>query len=299
MSELYKELTDCRICPRDCGVNRYNTLGFCQAEAEVRVNLHQLHFGEEPVLSGTRGSGTIFFSHCNLRCVFCQNHTISDLGWGEIRSQKEIVRMMLKLQDKGAHNINLVTPAHYSIQLADILHKAKAEGLSIPIVWNTNAYERVETLKRLEGLVDIYLPDLKYADLDFSLRYSQAADYPETARAAILEMFRQVGQLECDTSGIARKGLLIRLLVLPNRIAGITDSLQWICDNLGNAVAISLMAQYYPAWQAERYAEINRGITQNEYQEVLETMERLGFENGFIQELTCSSEWTPEFKETR
>jgi putative pyruvate formate lyase activating enzyme len=299
MSELYRELTDCCICPRNCGVNRYVTVGFCRAGAEIKVNLHQLHFGEEPVLSGTRGSGTIFFSHCNLRCVFCQNHTISDLGWGEFRSQDEIIRMMLELQSKGAHNINLVTPTHYSIQLADILHKAKVNGLTIPVVWNSNAYEKVETLKRLEGLVDVYLPDLKYADDNSSLLYSHASDYSRIARAAIKEMFRQVGQLDCDEYGIARRGLLIRLLVLPEKKAGITESLQWIHDNLGNSVAISLMAQYYPTHQAQNFAEISRGILQEEYEEILNVMEKLGFENGFIQELTCSPEWTPDFKESR
>ena len=298
MPKVYEELTSCRICPQECGVNRYQTIGFCQADAEVKVNLAQLHYGEEPVLSGTRGSGTIFFSHCNLRCVFCQNHTISHLGRGKYASEKEIVDMMLSLQEQGAHNINLVTPSHYSIQLADILHKAKDEGLRLPIVWNSNAYEKVETLQRLEGLVDIYLPDLKYAGNEQARLYSKAEDYPAMARKAVTEMFRQVGNLVCDSEGIAQKGLIIRLLVLPNWIAGVSETLQWIHDALGNEVFISLMAQYYPTWQAEKFPEINRGITAKEYQEVLDTLESLDYSNGFTQELSCSDDWTPDFKDT-
>lgn len=296
MNKVYDELTSCRICPHNCGINRYQTVGVCQAGSEVKVNLAQLHFGEEPVLSGTRGSGTIFFSHCNLRCVFCQNHTISHLGWGKVASENEIIDMMLSLQEQGAHNINLVTPSHYSVQLAAILHTAKNEGLRLPIVWNSNAYEKVETLKAMEGLVDIYLPDLKYAENEHSKFYSNAEDYPATARKAIKEMFRQAGNLVCDADGIAQKGLIIRLLVMPNGTAGVSDSLKWIKDNLGNEVFISLMAQYYPAWQADKLPEINRGITETEYQEVLATMEKLGFNNGFMQELSCSDEWTPDFK---
>ncbi|MFO7660173.1 MAG: radical SAM protein [Candidatus Cloacimonadaceae bacterium] len=298
MNKVYAELTSCRICPHNCGIDRYQTTGFCQATAEVKVNLAQLHFGEEPVLSGTGGSGTIFFSHCNLRCVFCQNHTISHLGWGKIASENEIIDMMLKLQDKGAHNINLVTPTHYSVQLAAILHKAREEGLRLPIVWNSNAYEKVETLKAMEGLIDIYLPDLKYAGNEYSKLYSNAEDYPATARKAIIEMFRQAGNLFCDADNIAQKGLIVRLLVMPNGVAGVSESLKWIDDNLGNEVFISLMAQYYPAWQADKFPQINRGITDREYQEVLDTMEKLDFNNGFMQELSCSDEWTPDFKNT-
>lgn len=298
MNKTYEELTSCLICPHACGVNRYQTTGLCQAGAEIKVNLHQLHYGEEPVLSGTKGSGTIFFSHCNLRCVFCQNHSISHLGWGKTASEAEVVSMMLELQNRGAHNINLVTPTHYSIRLAEILHKAKDEGLRLPVVWNSNAYENVKTLKSLEGLVDIYLPDLKYAGNESAWLYSKAENYPEVAHLAIKEMFRQVGNLSCDANGIAQKGLIIRLLVMPNTVAGVSQSLQWIHDNLGSEVFISLMAQYYPAWQANSFEKINRGITRFEYQEVLDTLERLDFCNGFTQQLSCSADWTPEFRNT-
>jgi putative pyruvate formate lyase activating enzyme len=298
MTNILPELTDCRICPHSCGVNRYETTGVCRASAEIKINLHQLHHGEEPCLSGTNGSGTIFFSHCNLRCVFCQNHSISQSGWGSYATADRILAMMLELQDKGAHNINLVTPTHYSIQLAEILHKAKDKGLQIPVVWNSNAYENVETLRRLEGLVDIYLPDLKYAGCIYSEKYSHAPDYPATARKALLEMHRQVGRLKQDDDGIAWRGLIIRLLVMPGKVAGITDSLQWIHDNLGCEVFLSVMAQYYPTPQAQGYPEINRGINHAEYQEVLETLERLNFTNGYTQELSCSDEWTPDFRPT-
>ena len=295
MSRTYPELKRCQVCPHACKINRYQELGFCQAGADIKINLHQLHFGEEPVLSGTKGSGTIFFSHCNLQCVYCQNYTISALGWGSETSCEQLVDNMLELQKQGAHNINLVTPTHYSIQLADAIKLAKQSGLYIPVVWNSNAYEDVDILKSLEGLVDVYLPDLKYADGRQSATYSHAPDYPQVARKTVLEMKRQVGQLKCDEAGIARKGLIIRLLVLPNNIAGTQDTLEWIAEALGEDTYISLMAQYYPVWKADKFSEINRGITPSEYEEVLSTMDRLGFENGFTQELSCSEAWTPEF----
>jgi putative pyruvate formate lyase activating enzyme len=298
MTKTFPELTDCRICPHTCGVNRYETTGVCRASAEIKINLHQLHYGEEPCLSGTSGSGTIFFSHCNLKCVFCQNHSISQLGWGKYASEEQVINMMLELQDKSAHNINLVTPTHYSVQLAEILHKAKGRGLHIPVVWNSNAYENVSTLSRMEGLVDIFLPDLKYADCIYSEKYSQAPEYPMVARQAILEMHRQVGNLKLDEAGIATRGLMIRLLVMPGNVAGITDSLQWIHDAMGNEVFLSVMAQYYPTPQVHGFPEINRGISRTEYDEVLETLERLDFVNGYTQELSCSDEWTPDFRPT-
>ena len=205
MSKIYPELTNCQICPRSCHIDRYQEKGFCNATSDLKVNLYQLHYGEEPVLSGTKGSGTIFFSHCNLQCVFCQNYTISNLGWGKDISNEECIQFMLELQDKGAHNINLVTPTHYSIQLIDVLKAAKQQGLTIPIVWNSNAYEKVETLKALEGLVDIYLPDIKYSDAKNSAMYSQAKDYPAIAgkiRRAVIRHFAY--HMETLSCGIGR-----------------------------------------------------------------------------------------------
>ncbi len=277
-------------------MDRYTSDGFCGADSQLKVNLYQLHYGEEPVLSGNNGSGTIFFSNCNLRCVFCQNHTISHLGWGENVTIQDLSNIMLELQQKGAHNINLVTPTHYSIHLIEAMKLSRREGLCIPIVWNSNAYESIITLRLLAGLVDIYLPDLKYAHPYYSKKYSFAADYPKMARLAVKEMFDQAGNLQLDECGIAKKGLVIRLLVLPNGLAGITDSLEWIYGELGNEVQLSIMAQYYPAFRAEEFSELARGITEEEYDRVIDKVENLGFRNVYLQELSCNSDWTPNFK---
>ncbi len=290
-----EELTTCNICPRSCLIDRYRQTGFCGADANLKVNLAQLHYGEEPCLSGSQGSGTIFFSHCNLKCVFCQNHQISHLGWGREISSEELVQMMLELQESGAHNINFVTPSHYSIQLIDSILLAKMRGLEIPIVWNSNAFELVHILERLSGLVDVYLPDLKYAHSYYSKKYSFAENYPELARLAIKEMFKQVGNLHINEAGIATQGLIIRLLVLPNGLAGLSDTLEWISRELGNQVQLSIMAQYYPACRAMEFPEISRGVYQSEYDSVIEKVECLGFENVYLQELSCSPEWTPKF----
>jgi len=292
-------LGSCRICPHDCGKNRNHETGFCQAKAALKVNLAQLHFGEEPMLSGTRGSGTIFFSNCNLRCVYCQNYTISQIGHGDEVSSEELVRMMLDLQGKGAHNINFVTPSHYSLQLVPVIKEAREQGLKIPIVWNSNAYDKVETLALLDGLVDIYLPDLKYAHSVYALKYSSAKDYPAVSRAALKEMHDQAGKLQVDEAGIAVKGLIIRLLVLPNGLSGTKDTLHWIAEELGRETHICLMAQYYPAHQASKYPELARGITEREYDAVCECALALDLPNVLYQELSCSADWTPDFKETR
>lgn len=297
MPDTVAQLSACRICPRNCGVDRFQTHGYCGAGAEPVVNLSQLHFGEEPVLSGNRGSGTIFFSHCNLKCVFCQNHTISDQGWGTKCSIEDLARLMLDLQERGAHNINLVTPSHYSPQLKEAIREAKNRGLTLPIVWNSNAYEHPESLRDLNGLIDIYLPDLKFAHALYAKRYCNAADYPETAISAITEMHSQVGALKTDEQGIAQRGLIIRLLVMPSGLAGIKTSLARIAQQIGTNVQLSLMAQYYPAHQAQSYPEISRGIKQAEYDAAVEAALNLGFEHIWTQELSCSDDWTPQFKQ--
>ena len=292
----YIELENCNICPRKCGVNRYETTGFCKASAEVCINLAQLHYGEEPSISGTRGSGTVFFSHCNLKCVFCQNSNISMLGWGEDKPEAECVQMMLDLQTQGAHNINLVTPTHFSIQLIDIIRTARAAGLTIPILWNSNAFELVETLERLDGLIDIYMPDMKFAFGVHGELYTNAFSYPSISRKVVKEMFKQVGNLQVNGEGIAEKGLIIRLLVMPNGVSGTVDTLQWIGDELGDEVQLSIMAQYYPAYRASQYQEICRGISQAEYDTVMQKVYALGFHNVYLQELSADAEWTPDFK---
>lgn len=291
----FPELAACRICPRDCGVNRYLTDGFCGASAELKINLVSLHHGEEPCLSGIRGSGTIFFSWCNLRCVFCQNYSLSVQGWGTEITCLELADAMLNLQNQGAHNINLVTPTHYSIHIIAAVNDAKDRGLTIPIVWNSSAYEKPETLKQLKGLVDIYLPDFKYGHGIYAAKYSHARDYPEVALAAIQEMFSQVGLLQFGADGIATQGIMIRILVLPNGLAGSKKVLQLLAENLGTEIHLSLMGQYYPAGEAALYPELTRGISQKEYQEVLDAALQLGFENIYVQELSCNDTWTPRF----
>lgn len=292
---MIKELQDCRICPRDCGVNRFETRGFCGAGGQIEINLAQLHFGEEPCLSGTQGSGTIFFSHCNLKCVFCQNYAISIEGHGREISDTELVQIMLNLQQKGAHNINLVTPTHYTLQLISALQKAKAEGLAIPIVWNSSAYEKPETLKLLKGLVDIYLPDFKYYHGIRARKYSLAPDYPHYAFESLKEMYAQQGRLEMDDNGIAYKGVLLRLLVLPEGLSGTENTLRKIAYELSTELSLSIMGQYYPAGEAGRFPELNRGINQAEYKKVLDTALDLGFSSIYAQELSCSDFWTPSF----
>lgn len=294
---IHPELKHCTICPQACGIDRYQGVGFCGTDHRLKINLAQLHHGEEPVLSGTRGSGTIFLSHCNLRCVFCQNHELSHLGWGTNHSSDQCAELMLRLQDEGAHNINLVSPTQYTLQLIDAILLAKRTGLQIPIVWNSNAYEEVSTLKRLRGLVDIYLPDFKYGCAASGETYSQAKNYPELALKAIGEMWDQVGELALDAEDIALKGLIIRHLVLPNDLARSTQALRLLKQEIGAGIALSLMAQYYPAGYANRHPELNRGITTQEYQEVLDLALEFDFEWMFSQELSCSDAWTPEFRE--
>lgn len=295
MSPDIPELSSCQVCPQNCGVNRYLSTGFCGADARLQINLAQLHHGEEPVLSGDRGSGTIFFSHCNLRCCYCQNHSISHLGWGTYYSAEECAKLMLKLQNAGAHNINLVSPTHYTIQLIEVIQIARSKGLNIPIVWNSNAFEHVKTLGLLRGLVQIYLPDYKYAHSLYSQKYSQAKDFPRLALQAIQEMYAQVGDLQFDAAGMAVKGVLIRHLVLPNGLAGTRKALYAIRETLGSEVSLSLMAQYYPNSEAASYPELNRGIDPGEYAEALDTAQSLGFSRIYAQELSASADWTPEF----
>lgn len=290
----YEELRSCTICPRNCGIDRYRNRGYCGAPAELMIDMATLHHGEEPPVSGSRGSGTIFFSWCNLRCVFCQNYELSHEGWGSELSTEALAELMLSLQDRGAHNINLVTPTHYSLQIISALELARQQ-LRIPIVWNSSAYEKVEILQRLSGLVDIWLPDYKYSHGIYAKKYSQAADYPEVAKAALQEMFRQSGHLQMDAQGMAVKGMLVRLLVLPHKLAGTKDSLRMLADTFGPELYLSLMAQYYPAGKAQNYPELNRGITNAEYEEALETAAELGMNNVFIQTDTGSKLWTPKF----
>lgn len=291
-----KMLENCKLCPRVCQVNRIgDERGFCGIANEILVAHYGPHFGEEPPISGKNGSGNIFFSSCNLRCVYCQNYQISHECSGKRVSLDGLVEMFFILKGRGVHNINLVSPTPYIPLVAQAIKHARKEGLTIPFVYNTHAYENVEALRALDGLIDIYLPDFKYWNGDIARRLSNALDYPETARRAILEMKRQVGNLVTE-DGIARKGVLVRHLVLPSNLSGSRQVLGWIKKELGTDTHISLMAQYNPLHRASDYPMLTRGIRQAEYDVLLAFLAKEGFENVFIQELESAQLFVPNFE---
>ena len=307
VEKLYAMLRACTVCPRDCGNDRLaGVLASCASGADPVVSAHTPHFGEEPFLSGTSGAGNVFFGNCNLRCVYCQNWQISQSYAAQLPNTVTVERlaeMMLALQSRGCHNIGFVSPTHYAPQMAKAVLLAARAGLTLPIVYNTNCYDSVEVLRLLEGVVDVYLPDLKYADDAAGSLYSKVADYPARSRAALLEMYRQKGaRLELDEqNGLLQSGLVVRLLVLPNGVGGIRESLTWIAETLSPRVAISLMAQYYPIHRAAadtRYGALDRSITPAEWDEARAAMAELGFENGFEQELETSNRYyRPDFND--
>ena len=306
--QLEKLLESCTICPKDCGNNRLkDEIAACYSGKLPIVSSYTAHFGEEPVLSGTRGAGNIFFGNCNLRCVYCQNYQISQT-WKEQKrneiSHERLAEMMLELQERGCHNIGFVSPTHFVPQMARAILIAAEKGLRLPIVYNTNAYDSVEVLKLLDGIIDIYLPDLKYAENDAGFQYSKVRNYTDFARKAIKEMFRQTGnKLIFDKNGLLQKGLVIRLLVLPNDLAGIEENLRWIRDELSPKVAISLMAQYYATNKAatdERYILLSRRISEREWFSTIEILEELGMEEGFMQEYEAASHYyRPDFSDAK
>jgi putative pyruvate formate lyase activating enzyme len=279
-------LSSCDLCPNNCGVNRLEgQVGTCRAKYLPEVASANLHFGEEPPLSGTRGSGTIFFSHCTLGCVYCQNWPISQKGNGKRTTIDGLAGMMLELQRRGAHNVNFVTPTHYMPQILEALVVAADKGFSLPIVYNTSGYEVVPSLKLLDGIVGIYLPDMRYACDKQAKRYSKARMYSMYNRAAVKEMFRQVGNLVTDEHGIAERGLIIRHLVLPGGISGTGEIMRFLAEEVSKDVYISLMAQYFPAYMATTMQELNRKITGVEYQAAIDAMERHGLTEGWVQEM--------------
>ena len=278
-------LENCKICPHKCGINRTMNVGRCKATDKIKIALYSVHDFEEPCISGKNGSGTIFFSNCNLNCVFCQNYEISQEGKGRFITIEELAKIMIIQQEKGVENINLVTPTSYTLQIIEAIKIAKQQGLKIPIVYNTNGYENVETLKLLEGYIDIYLPDLKYYYDDIAKKYSKIDNYFEYATSAIKEMYRQVGQPVLNEEGIMQKGLMIRHLVLPNNIENSKKVLKWIKENIDENVFISVMAQYFPTYKAKEIQEISRKLTQEEFSEIENYLYEIGLENGYIQEL--------------
>lgn len=284
IEKAYKLLSPCEVCPRKCGVKRLEgERGFCRSDEEVIVSSYNAHFGEEPPLSGNFGSGTIFFTNCNLKCVYCQNYPISQLGNGNKVNLSELAKIMLALQKRKCHNINLVTPTHFVPQILKSLRSAIKMGLHIPIVYNTSGYDSVNTLKLLDGVVDIYLPDTRYADNETARRYSSAPGYFEIMKKALREMHQQVGDLAVNSMGIARSGLIVRHLVLPEGLSGTKKILHFIAREISPHTYISLMAQYFPAYQAEQFPLLSRKINREEYREALQSFKEEGLENGWFQ----------------
>jgi len=281
----YKLFSHCQLCPRNCGVNRIkNELGFCGEGGLPNVASDNLHYGEEPPISGVQGSGTIFFAGCTMRCVYCQNYPISHMGHGHPVSIPKLADIMIQLQNRGAHNINLVTPTHFIPQIILALYIAYRNGLNIPIVYNTSGYESVKALKLLDGIVDIYMPDMKYANEGIAIALSNAPNYPKINQEAVLEMFRQVGHLKFNKNGTAVKGLLIRHLILPEWASGTKFILEWIANHIDTETHISLMRQYFPAYKALKIKALNKRITDDMYTTAKQYMIKLGFKNGWLQD---------------
>jgi putative pyruvate formate lyase activating enzyme len=283
--ELWEIMKECQLCPRECGARRLQgERGECEASRDVEVASYHAHFGEERPLVGPRGSGTIFFHHCSLRCVFCINWDISQGGYGHCRGIQDLARMMLDLQTMGCHNINVVTPTHYSPHIVLALASAAAQGLRIPLVYNTSGWERLEILRILDGIVGIYLADFKYTQPKVSAKYSPGADtYPDVTRTALLEMHRQVGVAHPGRRGLMERGLMIRLLVMPNRVSGTKEVVNWIASNLPRDTYVNIMSQYAPAFKALDYPELSRRLTQEEFYEAVMWAREAGLTNLDIQ----------------
>ena len=288
-------LKNCRLCPRNCSINRYKQLGYCKSSNKIKIAYYSLHMWEEPILSGANGSGTIFFSNCNLRCIYCQNKKISIDGYGKYISNKKLKEIMIELQNKGAHNINLVTPTQYVPQIVHILHKIKNNELHIPVIYNTSSYENVGTIIIMNRLIDIYLADLKYYDDDLAFNYSGCKNYFETATMAIDEMFRQVGKIELDKDGMLKKGLVVRVLVLPEHTHDAMKIVEYLHKTYKDDIYISIMNQYTPINKC-KYENLNRRVSEAEYEDVISYALTIGVDNAFIQEGDAALEsFIPDF----
>lgn len=297
LNKTYELLKQCTICPRNCHADRtIGNSGFCHSGVLPKAALASIHKWEEPCISGIRGSGTVFFSGCNLHCIFCQNYAVSNENFGKEITIERLADILIEQQNRNVHNINLVTPSHFLPQIRDAILLAKKRGLSIPIVYNTNGYEKVESLKLLEGLIDVYLPDIKYYDEKFALEFSNAPNYFETASDAVLEMYRQVGKNCFSANGLLEKGVLIRHLILPGCKEDSKKILDWIKKNFGNTVFVSLMNQYTPMYKALTNKQLSRRLTTFEYQKVVDYFLEIGLENGYIQKKSSAkSSYTPLF----
>lgn len=287
----------CRLCPRSCNVDRDSSHGICQVSNTVKVARAALHFWEEPCISGENGSGAVFFSGCPLHCVFCQNEEISHGKVGKEITIEQLAEIYLNLQAQGANNINLVTGTHYIPAIVESVTKAREQGLKLPIIYNTSGYEKVESLKLLEGIVDVYLPDFKYMDKDLAAKYSHASDYPEIAKAAIDEMVRQCGGPVFDDNGFIRKGVIVRQLLLPGHVKDAKEIISYLHGKYDNRIYVSMMSQYTPmAHIAEKYPELNRRVTKREYESYVSYALELGIENAFIQDRKVAKEsFIPDF----
>ena len=294
---MLDKLQECEICPHNCKVNRLDgKMGRCKCNDKVKLALASVHHFEEPCISGENGSGTVFFSGCNLNCKFCQNYEISQLGKGVEISIDELADIFIKQQSKGVHNINLITPTMYVYQIMEAIKIARKNGLNIPIIYNSNGYENVQTIKDLEGYIDVYLPDLKYYDNEIGLKYSGIKNYFQYASKAILEMYNQVGSPKFDKNRIITKGLMIRHLVLPNNIENSKKVLKWIKENINEDVYINIMAQYFPTYKAKDIKELNRKLSKDEYEKIENYVYELDIKNGYMQELgEHEEEYVPDF----
>lgn len=288
-------LEQCNLCPRNCGVNRYQTVGVCGAGSKMKVAQYSLHMWEEPIISGRNGSGTIFFSYCNLKCIFCQNYKISSIGYGKEISEERFQELCLDLQKRGANNINLVTPTHYVPQIVSALSKIKHKELTIPVVYNTSSYENVSTIQMLNGIVDIYLADLKYYDDALGCKYSHVKDYFHWASLAIAEMVRQVGEFSIEND-LMKRGVIVRILILPGHVEDAKKLVKYLYTTYGDQIIISLMNQYTPVKHFDEYPNLNHKISDEDYQEVIDYALDLGVKYAFMQEGDTQSEsFIPNF----
>ncbi len=295
---FHDKMKNCKLCPRDCMTKRaMGDTGYCGESDIVRIARAALHMWEEPVISGEKGSGTVFFTGCNLKCIFCQNASIASNEVGKEVNEGELADIFMRLESEGSHNINLVTPAHYVPQVAKAIRLAKDRGLAIPMVYNTSSYEKVETLQFLDGLIDIYLPDYKYIDRSLAKAYSKAEDYPEVAKEAIAEMYRQVGEPVFDEeSGLMKKGVIVRHLIMPGAVRNAKAVIDYLYNTYGDDIYISLMNQYTPMKEFGEYPELNRKVTKREYENVIQYALDKGVTNAFIQEGdTAKESFIPAF----
>lgn len=297
---MIEKLSNCNLCPHNCNIDRLSgKIGRCKCSNKAKIALASLHHFEEPCISGKNGSGTVFFSNCNLNCKYCQNYEISQMGKGKEIEIEELSEIFLNQQEKGANNINLVTPTSYAYHIIEALDIAKKKGLHIPIIYNTNGYENVETIELLNGYIDVYLPDLKYYSNELAKKYSGIDNYFECATKAIMKMYEQVGRVVFDEEGIIKKGLIIRHLVLPNHILNSKHILKWIKENMKDDVMVSVMAQYFPTYKAKEDELLNRKLTKKEYKQIEDYLYSLNLENGYMQELgDHEEEYVPDFNDS-